>query len=127
MDYPKELKYTTDHEWLRVETDFAYVGISFFAQKELGDIVFVEINQKIGDILNKDDIFGTIEAVKTVSDLFSPISGEIVEINHEIETNPVLLNDDCYDKGWLIKIKIKDNNEINSLLSDENYKELIGL
>lgn len=125
MNFPSELKYTKEHEWVKIEGDIATIGISDFAQKELGDIVYVEI-ETLGETLAKDEVFGTIEAVKTVSDLFMPISGEIVEVNEEIEGNPETVNDNPYEGGWLIKVKISDTSEINDLLDVSAYQELIG-
>ena len=124
MNVPGELKYTKDHEWIRIEGDFAYVGVTDFAQGELGDIVFVEI-ETVGEKLAKEEVFGTIEAVKTVSDLFMPVGGEILEMNTLIEESPDIVNKDPYGKGWMIKIKLTDPSEANSLLSAENYKKLI--
>jgi len=125
MNLPENLKYTKDHEWLRVEGSHAYVGITDFAQGELGDIVFIEIETQ-GETLNREDVFGTIEAVKTVSDLFMPISGEIVEVNPNIEDKPELTNKDPYGEGWLIKIKIADSSQIDSLLDVNAYKAHIN-
>lgn len=124
MNVPGELKYTKDHEWIRIEGDLAYVGVTDFAQGELGDIVFVEI-ETVGEKLGKEEVFGTIEAVKTVSDLFMPVSGEILEMNPLIEESPDIVNKDPYGKGWMIKIKLTDPSEANSLLSADNYKKLI--
>jgi glycine cleavage system H protein len=124
MNVPGDLKYTRDHEWVRMEGDFAYVGVTDFAQGELGDIVFVEI-ETVGEKLAREDVFGTIEAVKTVSDLFMPVSGEILEMNPLIEESPDVVNKDPYGKGWMIKIKITDQSETADLLSAENYKKLI--
>ncbi len=124
MNVPGELRYTKDHEWIRIEGDFAYVGVTDFAQGELGDIVFVEI-ETVGEKLGKEDVFGTIEAVKTVSDLFMPLSGEILEMNPLIEESPDVINKDPYGKGWMIKIKITDPSEANDLLSAEKYRKLI--
>jgi glycine cleavage system H protein len=124
MNVPGELKYTKDHEWIRIEGDFAYVGVTDFAQGELGDIVFVEI-ETVGEKLAKEEVFGTIEAVKTVSDLFMPVGGEILEMNTLIEESPDIVNKDPYGKGWMIKIKLTDPSEANSLLSADNYKRLI--
>jgi glycine cleavage system H protein len=123
MNFPENLKYTKDHEWVRVEGEFAYAGITDFAQKELGDIVYVEVNT---DNYDQEEVFGTVEAVKTVSDLFMPISGEIVEVNPELESAPDLVNNDPYGNGWMIKIKMKDASEADSLLSADQYKELVG-
>lgn len=117
------LKYTQEHEWVRLEGDIATIGITDFAQKELGDIVFVEIETE-GETLAKEEVFGTIEAVKTVSDLFMPLSGEVVEVNPELEENPALVNTSPTGDGWLIKIKISDTSEVDDLLTEEAYKEL---
>ena len=120
---PKELKYTNDHEWVKIENDFAIVGITNFAQQELGDIVYVEIeslNQKI----NRGEIFGTVEAVKTVSDLFMPISGKVIEINEKLDSEPELVNNDPYGDGWMIKIKIEDGLEIEKLLDFSSYENI---
>jgi glycine cleavage system H protein len=125
MNVPGNLKYTKDHEWLRVEGDMAYVGVTDFAQGELGDIVFIEI-ETVGETLKKEEVFGTIEAVKTVSDMFMPVGGEILEMNPAIEETPDVVNKDPYGNGWMIKIRINDASEINLLLSPEKYKELIG-
>lgn len=129
MNIPKDLKYTKDHEWVKVEGDIAFVGITDFAQSELGEIVFVEVDT-LGDEISKDDIFGTVEAVKTTSDLLSPLSGEVVEFNPELDEdegdNPGLINEDPFGKGWVIKIKYSDASELDSLLDAEAYGELIG-
>lgn len=125
MNFPDNLKYTKDHEWIRIEGNEAYVGITAFAQGELGDIVYVEIETE-GEELNKEEIFGTVEAVKTVSDLFMPISGKVVQVNPGLQTNPENVNKDPYGTGWMIKVSIKDNSELNSLLSAADYKALIG-
>ena len=124
MDVPANLKYTKDHEWLRVEGNIGYVGITDFAQGELGDIVFIEI-ETLGETLKKEDVFGTIEAVKTVSDMFMPVSGEVLEINPAIGDSPDLVNKDPYNKGWMVKIKISDPSEIEELLTAEKYKALL--
>jgi glycine cleavage system H protein len=125
MNVPGNLKYTKDHEWLRVERDLGYVGITDFAQGELGDIVFIEI-ETVGETLKKEEVFGTIEAVKTVSDMFMPVGGEILEMNPEIENNPEAVNKDPYGKGWMVKIRITNPREIDELLSPEKYKALTG-
>jgi glycine cleavage system H protein len=125
MNIPTELKYTKDHEWVSIEGDVATVGITHFAQKELGDIVYVEV-ETLDQTLDKDEVFGTVEAVKTVSDLFLPLSGEIIAFNDSLESAPETVNSDPYGAGWMIKIKISNTSELDSLLSDEAYKELIG-
>lgn len=125
MNIPVNLKYTKDHEWVNVERGIATVGITDFAQKELGDIVYVEV-ETLDQNLDREEVFGTVEAVKTVSDLFLPLSGEIIEFNEELETEPELVNTDPYGKGWMIKIKLSDESQVADLLSDEQYKELIG-
>jgi len=125
MEIKPNLKYTKDHEWISIDGDDATIGITDYAQGELGDIVYVEI-ESIGDSLNKEEIFGSVEAVKTVSDLFIPVSGEITEMNENLEDNPELINDDPYGEGWIIKMKINDSSELNDLLSPEEYKELVG-
>lgn len=125
MNIPAELKYTKDHEWVRIEGDVAVVGITDFAQGELGDIVYVEV-ETIDETLDRDEVFGTVEAVKTVSDLFLPLSGEIVAFNEGLEDEPEIVNTDAYGAGWMIKIKFSDTSEIDALLSAEAYKELIG-
>jgi glycine cleavage system H protein len=124
MKVPDNLMYTKDHEWLRTEGDEAYVGISDFAQHELGDIVFIEV-ETIGEILGKGESFGTIEAVKTVSDMFMPVSGEVLSFNDELNTKPEIVNQDPYGKGWVIKIKIQNKDEISQLLNPAQYSELI--
>lgn len=125
MNIPANLKYTKDHEWVSLDGDIATVGITDFAQKELGDIVYVEV-ETLDQTLAKDEVFGTVEAVKTVSDLFLPLSGEIIEFNEELETTPEAVNSDAYGAGWMVKVKISDVSEIDSLLSSEDYKALIG-
>lgn len=125
MNIPNNLKYTKDHEWVIIDGNTATVGITDFAQKELGDIVYVEV-ESLDQTLDKDEIFGTVEAVKTVSDLFLPLSGEIIEFNENLETNPELVNTDPYGDGWMIKVKISDTSEIDGLLSADDYKSLIG-
>lgn len=125
MIIPENLKYTKDHEWLRVEGEFGFVGVSEYAQGELGDVVFVEVNT-VGETLNKKDAFGTIEAVKTVSDVFMPVSGEVLEFNSLLESNPEAINKDSYGEGWIVKIKISNPSEINELMNSDQYKEQIG-
>ncbi|WP_396186124.1 glycine cleavage system protein GcvH [Flavobacterium sp.] len=125
MNIPANLKYTKDHEWVSIEGDVATVGITHFAQKELGDIVYVEV-ETLDQSLDKDEVFGTVEAVKTVSDLFLPLSGEIIDFNDALESKPESVNTDPYGDGWMIKIKISNADEIDSLLSSDSYKELIG-
>lgn len=125
MNFPADLKYTKDHEWVKIEGDIATIGITDFAQSELGDIVYVEI-ETVGDTLDRDEVFGTVEAVKTVSDLFLPLTGEIIEFNETLESEPELVNTDPYGEGWMIKLKIATTDEIEDLLDDEAYKSLIG-
>lgn len=125
MNIPSNLKYTKDHEWVLIDGDIATVGITDFAQKELGDIVYVEV-ETLDQTLDKDEVFGTVEAVKTVSDLFLPLSGEIIEFNDELERNPEDVNSDPYGKGWMVKIKISNAAEVEELLSSDAYKQLIG-
>lgn len=125
MNIPANLKYTKDHEWIAIEGDVATIGITDFAQKELGDIVYVEV-ETLDQTLDRDEVFGTVEAVKTVSDLFLPLTGEVIEFNEGLETEPELVNTDAYGAGWMIKVKISDMSEVDSLLSDAQYKELIG-
>ena len=124
MNIPVNLKYTKDHEWISIEGDVATVGITDFAQGELGDIVYVEI-EKIGENFLKEEVFGTVEAVKTVSDLFMPVTGEIIDINETLNEKPELVNEDPYGQGWMIKIKL-NSPETNNLLNSEEYKKLIG-
>ena len=121
MNVPKDLKYTNDHEWIKVDGEIATIGITDFAQGELGDIVYVEVDT-LEETLDKEEVFGTVEAVKTVSDLFMPISGEILEFNESLETNPEKVNDNPYEDGWMIKIKISDASELEELLSPEDYE-----
>lgn len=125
MSYPSNLKYTKEHEWIKVEGDTALIGVTFYAQKELGDIVFVEIDT-VGETVEKDEPFGTIEAVKTVSDLFMPVTGEILEINQLIVDQPELVNKEPYGDGWMIKIKISDASQLDELLDSSAYQALIG-
>jgi|TARA_B110000495_G_C23033856_1_gene616670 glycine cleavage system H protein len=124
MNLPEELKYTEEHEWIKVDGNIATIGITDFAQGELGDIVYIEINS-IGNELNVSEIFGTIEAVKTVSDLFMPIKGTVLEMNSNIESTPEIVNEDPYDKGWIIKIEISENRDIENLLSADDYRKMI--
>jgi glycine cleavage system H protein len=126
MNIPANLKYTKDHEWVSIDGDIATVGITDFAQKELGDIVYVEV-ETLDQTLTKDEVFGTVEAVKTVSDLFLPLSGEIIEFNDNLESNPEAVNSDSYGAGWMVKVKISDASEIAHLLSSEDYGALIGV
>lgn len=126
MKFPESLLYTKDHEWIRNEGEYAYIGITDFAQKELGDIVYVDI-ETLGVTLKQHQVFGTVEAVKTVSDLFLPISGEVIEVNSKIVSNPELVNTDPYGDGWLVKIKIQNEGDSSELLYAAEYKELIGL
>ncbi len=125
MNIPANLKYTKDHEWIKIEGDIATVGITDFAQKELGDIVYVEVDT-LDETLQVEDVFGTVEAVKTVSDLFLPLSGQIVEFNEALESEPEKVNMDPYGDGWMIKLKFSDASEIDDLLDDEAYKEIVG-
>ena len=124
MNVPADLLYSKDHEWLRVEGNIGYIGVTDFAQGELGDIVFIEI-ETVGETLNKEEVFGTIEAVKTVSDMFMPVSGEVLEMNPELENSPDVVNKDPFGKGWMVKIKIINPEELNDLLSAEKYKALL--
>ena len=121
MNVPKELKYTKDHEWLSLDGEVATVGVTDFAQSELGDIDYVEV-ETLDETLEKEEVFGTVEAVKTVSDLFMPISGEVIEFNEKLETNPEVVNDDPYGEGWMIKIRVSDEDELNELLSADEYE-----
>lgn len=125
MNFPADLKYTKDHEWIRVEGDVAYVGITDFAQSELGEIVYVDITTE-GETVEKEEVFGTIEAVKTVSDLFMPATGEVLEVNPELEDAPELVNEDAYGKGWLIKVTVADPTQLDELLSADEYQKLIA-
>ncbi len=125
MNFPADLKYTKDHEWIKIEGDKATIGITDFAQKELGDIVYVDVNT-IGETVDKDAVFGTVEAVKTVSDLFMPVSGEVLEMNKDIDSAPESVNQDPYGKGWMIKIKLTNASEVAGLLDVTAYKALIG-
>jgi glycine cleavage system H protein len=125
MNIPSNLKYTKDHEWVSLEGDVATVGITDFAQKELGDIVYVEV-ETLDQTLDKDEVFGTVEAVKTVSDLFLPLSGEIIEFNEQLESNPESVNTDPYGAGWMVKVKVSNLADFDDLLTSDAYKELIG-
>lgn len=126
MNFPENLKYSKDHEWIRVEGDVAYVGITDYAQRELGEIVFVEVTT-VGESVDQGELFGSIEAVKTVSDLYLPVSGEVVEANADLEDKPELVNEDPYGKGWIVKISLKDAAEIDGLMSAADYKSQVGL
>lgn len=124
MNVPQDLKYTKDHEWIKVDGDIATVGITDYAQNELGDIVYIEVNT-VGETLEQEETFGTIEAVKTVSDLFMPVSGEIIEFNEELESNPEIVNKEPYSGGWIVKIKLSDASEVDGLLDADAYKETL--
>ena len=124
MNFSEDLKYSKDHEWIKVEDEFAYIGITEFAQSELGDIVFVDVDT-VGETLDQEEVFGSIEAVKTVSDLFMPISGDVVEFNNNLEEKPELINSDPYKSGWIIKILITDPSELDVLLDASEYKNLV--
>ncbi len=126
MNFPANLKYTKDHEWVNIEGDIATVGITDFAQRELGDIVYIDVNT-IGETVDKEAVFGTVEAVKTVSDLFMPLTGEVIEVNADIDSAPESVNSDPYGKGWMIKLKITNTSQISELLSVDDYKKLIGV
>ena len=125
MNLPSELKYTKDHEWIKIDGDIATIGVTDFAQSELGDIVYVEV-ETVDESLDAEEIFGTVEAVKTVSDLFLPLSGEIIEFNESLEDEPEKVNNDPYGEGWIIKVKCSDLSQVDNLLSSDDYKELIG-
>lgn len=125
MNFPSELKYTKDHEWVRIEGNEAYVGITDFAQRELGDIVYIDINT-VGDEVAKDDVFGTVEAVKTVSDLFMPVTGTVLETNAALNDNPELVNTDPYGQGWMVKVAVADAAQVEGLLTADAYKALVG-
>lgn len=125
MEIRENLKYTKDHEWISIDGDIATVGITDFAQSELGDIVYVEVDT-IEENLNKDDVFGTVEAVKTVSDLFIPVSGEILEFNESLNDNPELINESPYDEGWIIKMKVENSDQLSELLDFKSYSEITG-
>ena len=125
MNIPKDLKYSAEHEWVKVDGDIAYIGITDFAQSELGDIVFVEFPE-VGDTFSIGDVFGTVEAVKTVADLFAPISGEIIEINDSLGNQPESINVDAYNNGWIVKVRIGNSEELENLLDPESYKGLLS-
>jgi glycine cleavage system H protein len=125
MNFPSELKYSKDHEWIRVEGNTAFIGITDFAQKELGDIVYLDITT-IGDSLTQHAVFGIVEAVKTVSDLFMPVAGKVLELNPALNANPELVNSDAYGQGWIIKAELSNAGELSGLLSADDYKKLIG-
>lgn len=125
MDFPAGLKYTKDHEWIKVEGDTAYIGITEFAQRELGDIVYIDISS-LGKEVAKDEVFGTVEAVKTVSDLFMPVTGTIIELNPALDKQPELVNSDPYGEGWMVKVTLTDPASVDSLLSADSYQSLIG-
>lgn len=125
MDFPSELKYTKDHEWIRVEGNEAYVGVTDFAQRELGDIVYIDINS-VGKELKQEDVFGTVEAVKTVSDLFMPVSGKVLEINSKLDSHPELVNQDPYGEGWMVKIALSESGQVDTLLSAKDYQVQVG-
>ncbi len=125
MNIPADLKYTKDHEWIKIDGDVATIGITDFAQSELGDIVYVEV-ETVDEELDREEVFGTVEAVKTVSDLFLPLSGEIIEFNETLEGDPELVNSDPYGDGWMVKVKIAEASQVEDLLSADDYKEIIG-
>jgi glycine cleavage system H protein len=125
MNFPEELKYTKDHEWVKIDGDVVTIGITDFAQQELGDIVYVEVDT-LDETLDKEEVFGTVEAVKTVSDLFIPVTGEVIEFNESLEDEPEKVNTDPYGDGWMVKVKASDLSQLEELLSVEEYKEIIG-
>jgi glycine cleavage system H protein len=125
MDFPSELKYTKDHEWIRVDGNEAYIGVTDFAQRELGDIVYIDINA-VGKDLGQEEAFGTVEAVKTVSDLFMPVAGKVIEINKKLDTHPELVNQDPYGEGWMVKISLSDTAQVDKLLSAKDYQAQVG-
>lgn len=125
MNFPSELKFTKDHEWVKIEGNVATIGITDFAQRELGDIVYIDINT-VGDEVSKDDVFGTVEAVKTVSDLFMPVTGTVLEVNAALNDNPELVNTDPYGQGWMVKISVSDVAQVDELLTADAYKTLVG-
>ena len=124
MSFPNDVKYTKDHEWLRIDGNEAFVGITHFAQSELGDIVFIDVDTE-GESLEKEEVFGSVEAVKTVSDLFMPINGEVLEFNTNLEDNPELINSDPYGEGWIIRVSVSNTDELDELLSSDDYKKLV--
>ena len=124
MSFPNDVKYTKDHEWLRIDGDEAFVGITYFAQSELGDIVFIDVDTE-GESLEKEEVFGSVEAVKTVSDLFMPINGEVLEFNTNLEDNPELINSDPYGEGWIIRVSVSNSNDLEELLNSDDYKKLV--
>ena len=124
MSFPNDVKYTKDHEWLRIDGDEAFVGITHFAQSELGDIVFIDVDTE-GESLEKEEVFGSVEAVKTVSDLFMPINGEVLEFNTNLEDNPELINSDPYGEGWIIRVSVSNADELEELLNSDEYKKLV--
>ena len=124
MSFPNDVKYTKDHEWLRIDGNEAFVGITHFAQSELGDIVFIDVDTE-GESLEKEEVFGSVEAVKTVSDLFMPINGEVLEFNTNLEDNPELINSDPYGEGWIIRVSVSNTDELEELLSSYDYKKLV--
>jgi len=125
MNIPEELKYTKDHEWVRIESEYVVIGVTDFAQKELGDIVYVDVDTE-GDTVEKEEVFGSVEAVKTVSDLLMPVTGEVVAFNEELEDAPEKVNNDPYGEGWMIKVAVSDTSELDDLLTAEQYKDLVG-
>ena len=125
MNFPSELKYTKDHEWVKVEGNEAFIGITDFAQRELGDIVYIDVNS-VGEEVAREEVFGTVEAVKTVSDLFMPVTGTVLEINSELNDNPELVNSDPYGKGWMVKVSLSELGEIEDLLTADAYQALVG-
>ncbi len=125
MNIPSDLKYTKDHEWVKIEADIVTIGITDFAQRELGDIVYVDVDT-LDETVDKDEVFGTVEAVKTVSDLLMPLTGEVIEFNEDLQDNPEIVNTDPYGAGWMIKVKISNTAEIDNLLSADAYKEVVG-
>jgi len=125
MNFPEDLRYTKEHEWVRLEGDVATIGITDYAQKELGDIVYVEVETE-GDTLEENEVFGSVEAVKTVSDLFMPVAGEVVEVNEDLESDPELVNSNPYENGWMIKVKVTDVAQVEGLMTAQQYAELVG-